>query len=584
MRCPQTIRPVSVLFLLIFLVACGALFALAAPAAPDSAAGGGAPARLRLRVKNSSPRAREATSVWVEFLDRKYVQVRNDSKRVIKFIAAPRGTGSFSPQQVTVGAGEWSAGTSFSGSAPGKVVVTASSEALDSDQTVVLVTRQASSFLSQLFETTAYAQQDLFELTPTRDEMPAKSRAKFELSWLPAPSVESPVKITTYPPATIHYKEKSFEGFADITLPATGKSEEIYISSQSEMTVQVTATMAGTARRTSAIASFVRPLPEKIVFVDEPQEIPPDLNVIPLTVQVADRGLSPVNSDQERTFYFRKGSDAYQVDFDPPKLVVAANQSAARTWVHWKEMPASGQLTVYAESPGLGFDKKTITIRRQIAGLRINGPSPVTIGGAGAEFNVELLDENNRLVSTDKERIVNLTATSGTFTPNPLIIPSGKNMAKVRYTSSGSAAKAQIDAHSEGINSGSKEIGLVTALYWLVTFALLGGLIGGVVRHISKEGYKLPRILPCWTGECWDLGLVGKLAVSIVGGLILYLIVKLGFYRAIGSVPLPEALDIGTKLVAFFFGVIGGFAGIYVLDWIVSKFVPGAQQQTAPAS
>ena len=76
----------------------------------------------------------------------------------------------------------------------------------------------------------------------------------------------------------------------------------------------------------------------------------------------------------------------------------------------------------------------------------------------------------------------------------------------------------------------------------------------------------------------------GKLAVSIVGGLILYLIVKLGFYRAIGSVPLPEALDIGTKLVAFFFGVLGGFAGIYVLDWIVNKFVPGAQQQPAPAA
>lgn len=583
MRYPKTIRPVSALFLMIFLVACGALFTLAAPAALDSG-GGGSPARLRLRVKNSSPRSREATSVWVEFLDRNYVQVQNDGRRVIQFVAAPRGHGSFSPHQVTVGAGEWSAATSFSGTAPGKVMVTASSEALDSDQTVVLVTRQASSFLSQLFETTAYAQQELFELTPTRDEMPAKSRAKFQLSWLPAPAVETPVKITTYPPATINYKEQSFEGFADIRLPLTGKSEEIYVSSKSEMTVQVTATMEGSERRASAIASFIRPLPEKIVFVDEPQEIPPDLNVIPITVQVTDRGLSPVNSDQDRTFYFRKGSDAHQVDFDPPKLVVAANQSVARTWVHWKDMPASGQLTVYAESPGLGFDKKTITIRRQIAGLRITGPSPVTIGGTGAEFNVELLDANDRLVSTDKERTVNLTATNGVFSPNPLIIPSGKNMAKVRYTTSGSAAKVQISAHSEGINSGSLEVGLITALYWLVTFALMGGLIGGVVRHISKDGYRLPRVLPCWTGDCWDLGLVGKLAVSIVGGLILYLIVKLGFYRAIGSVPLPEALDIGTKLVAFFFGVIGGFAGIYVLDWVVAKFVPGAQQQPAPAA
>jgi len=303
MRYPKTIRPVSVSFLLIFLTVCGALFALAAPAPLDSKSGGGSPARLRLRVKNSSPRAKEATSVWVEFLDRNYVQVQNDGNRVIQFISAPRGNGSFAQQQVIVGPGEWSAGTTFSGTAPGKVVVTASSEALDSDQTVVLVTRQASSFLSQLFETTAYAEKELFELTPASDEMPAKSRAKFELSWLPAPSVETPVKITTYPPATINYKEESFVGFAEIKLPPTGKSEEIYVSSPTEMTVQVTATMEGTGRRASAIANFIRPVPEKIVFVDEPQEVPPDLNVIPITVQVADRGLAPVKSDQDRTFY-----------------------------------------------------------------------------------------------------------------------------------------------------------------------------------------------------------------------------------------------------------------------------------------
>ena len=584
MRYPRTIRPVSVLFLLIFLVACGALFVLAAPARFESA-GGGSPARLRLRVKNSSPRAGEATSVWAEFLDRDYVQVQNDGTRVIQFFAAPRGSGDFSQQQVTVRSGDWSAGTTFTSNAPGKVVVTASSEALDSDQTVVLVTRQASSFLSRLFETTAYAQDDLFALSPAKVDMSAgnKSRAKFQLSWLPAPAVETPVRISTNPPATINYRDESFDGVADIKLPLTGKSDEIYISSPSETTVQVTAIMEGTGRRASAIANFIRALPEKIIFEDEPREIPPDRNVIPITLQVADRGTSVVNSDQDRTFHFKKGSDTYQIDFDPPSVVVAANQSTAQTYVYLKQMPESGELTIYADSPGLRTGMKTITIRRQIAGLRITGPSPVTLGGTGAEFNVELVDKNNRLVSTDKERTVSLTATSGVLTPNPLIIPSGSNMAKIRYTSSGSAAKAEINAHSEGINSGSLEVQLVTALYWLVTFALLGGLIGGVVRHFSKDGYRLPRILPCWTGECWDLGLVGKLAVSIVGGLIMYLIVKLGFYRVIGSLPLPEALAVGTKLVAFFFGVVGGYAGILVFDRL-GKLVPGAQQQTAPAA
>ena len=170
MRYPKTIRPVSVLFMLIFLVASGALFALAAPAPVDSVAGG-SPARLRLRVKNSSPRAGEATSVWAEFLDRNYVQVqkRRHARYSIccrtawqcRLLAAP----GYRPRGRVVRGHD----VHFR-NAPGKVVVTASSEALDSDQTVVLVTRQASSFLSQLFETTAYAQQELFELTPTRDE------------------------------------------------------------------------------------------------------------------------------------------------------------------------------------------------------------------------------------------------------------------------------------------------------------------------------------------------------------------------------------------------------------------------------
>jgi hypothetical protein len=46
---------------------------------------------------------------------------------------------------------------------------------------------------------------------------------------------------------------------------------------------------------------------------------------------------------------------------------------------------------------------------------------------------------------------------------------------------------------------------------------------------------------------------------------------------------LTEGPDIGTKLVAFFFGVVGGYAGILVFDRLL-KLVPGAQQQTAPAA
>jgi hypothetical protein len=57
---------------------------------------------------------------------------------------------------------------------------------------------------------------------------------------------------------------------------------------------------------------------------------------------------------------------------------------------------------------------------------------------------------------------------------------------------------------------------------------------------------------------------------------------RFNFVRS--SLPLPEAVDSGTKLVAFFFGVIGGFAGIYLFDWVLSKLLPGVQQQAASAA
>jgi len=561
MRYPKTHRSVVVLLFVTLLVVCGGLIVLSAPAAAQRP--GGSPLRLRLKVSTSQLKKGQWTSVWAEFLDRNYEQVQNDGTRVIQFAATPRGTGSFSQQQVTVKAGAWSAATAFTSSAPGKVVLTASSEALDSDQTVLLVTPQAASFLSQLFETVAYAQEDSFELTPSKFETSTgESRAKFELNMLPARSVETDVVISTEPAATIHYKEKSYEGVAaDIRLSVTGKSEPIYISSQNEGSVQVIATIKGSERRASAIAKFSAPMPDTIIFDAEPQEISPDINRIPLSVQVVDRGLFPVNSDQPRIFTFRNACDKYHLDFEP---ISSSNTKTAQTWVLLKDVPAGAELTVYADSPPLKPGKKTITILREIAGLRIDGPDDVTVGRAGEEYAVSFVDKDGKVVKTDRDRTVNLTATSGTFTPAQLTIPHGQSSGKVRYTSSGPAAGAQLNAASDGLDSKSKKINLVTAIYWLVISSLFGGLVGGVVRHISKD-YKLERVMPRRTSDGWELGLVGRVGCSIACGLFLYLTLKLGLSGML-SWQLPAGLDVGTKLLAFFFGGIGGFAGTVVFD------------------
>jgi hypothetical protein len=591
MRFLKTSRGVSVLFLLMLLISCGTVVALSANSVTDLT--GDSPIRLRLKVAKSTLRSGEATSVWIEFLDRDYQKVQNDGTRTVVFKVDPRrrSAGYISEREVVVRRGEWSGGTMFTAGEPGSAVVISESEGLNSDETTLVVTKPAASWLSRLlgmFETVAYAQNSEFKLKPSEKTTAANkkgARLDFQLSWAPPPAADTTVRITTDPPSKILYNGKESDGTVDILLgPEKGASDDISIISSQEGKITVTANAAGHGKQASATAYFTKPVAEKIIFKAEPKEIPPGDNVIRIALQVTDQGGHPVESGKDRKLSFWKGNDKDQVEFQPSSEVdISSDDKFVETSIHLNEMPAGTEIRIGASSKGLESGSKTIAILRPVKALRLTGPPEVMLGKTG-ELTLELLDKDGNLVSTDRDRTINLTASHGTLSPALVTIPKGQSVAKVRYVASGSAAKAVINANSEGIGAASLQVPLLIALYWLVIVALVGGLVGGVIRHTSKNGYKLPRILPCWTGDCWDLGLVGKLAVSIVGGLIMYLIVKLGFYRVIGSLPLPEALDIGTKLVAFFFGVIGGFAGIYLFDWILSKFLPGAHQEPAPAA
>lgn len=590
MRYLKTIRGVSVLFLLILLSSCATVIALSVTPVTDSTED--SPIRLRLQVAKSTLRSGEATSVWIEFLDRDYQKVQNDGTRTVVFRVDPRrrNTGYISEREVVVRRGEWSGGTMFTAGEPGSVVVIGESEGMNSDETTLVVTKPAASWLTRLlgmFETVAYADPTEFKLKPSDRTTSANekgARLDFQLSWAPPPAADTTVKISTDPPSKILYDGKESYGTVDIRLgPNKGASDDISIISSQEGRVTVTANVVGESKYASATAYFTKPVAERIIFKAEPKEIPPGDNVIRITLNVTDQGGYPVKSGKDRKLSFWKGNDRDHVEFEPSSEVdLSPEDSFVETSIHLKEMPAGTEIRIGAFSQGLESGLKTIAILRQVKAVKLTSAPPEVMLGETGELTLELLDKDGNLVSTDRDRTINLMATHGTLSSALVTIPKGQSVAKVRYLASGSAAKADIKANSEGIGSASLRVPLFIAMYWLVIVALGGGLLGGVIRHISKNGYKLPRILPCWTGECWDLGLVGKLAVSIVGGLILYLLVKLGFYQVIGPLPLPEALDIGTKLVAFFFGVVGGFAGIYLFDWILSKFLPGAQQQPAP--
>jgi hypothetical protein len=204
-------------------------------------------------------------------------------------------------------------------------------------------------------------------------------------------------------------------------------------------------------------------------------------------------------------------------------------------------------------------------------------------------ISIHLADEKGRPIQSDVTRSITLTpaneneqvkfeSQSVVFSPNQ---QSAGTMLHLKAVPRGN--QLTLLAVSQGDNvwiTGEKTIffkgPIEVMLYWLVLAALAGGLTGGVVRHIPKD-YKLKRVLPKWTGECWDLGLVGRIAGSVVCGLFLYLAIKLGLSRMIGSPVLPAGIDLGATWVAFFFGGIGGFAGTVVFDRLVSGCLPGPQ-------
>lgn len=505
---PNTNRSLWILFLVVFLIGCGGLIAFSEPTpvtAKHLTAGG--PVRLRLKVDQTTLGSNQATKMWAEFLDGDYNKVANDGTRDVKFEVEPR-DGSISPPTVQVKPGEWSSAPPYATFAPrrqGRVLIRVSSAGLDSDQTFVLVTKPAASFLSQilgLFEPVAYAQDDSqkIEILP---HPPFKnsvgSQVKFQVGFSGALPAGAKISISTDVSAIIHYHGNDFKRVMEIDVKdipsskAGGLSNNISITSERVGDVEVSAVVHSSRLRDSKTATFSPPSPSRILFDDSYREVPSTHTNIPISIQLADEGNHPIQSDEKRSVTFRLANEHDPVDFEHPSVDFVPNQKSAGTMLRLKGVPRGNELTLYAVSQG---------------------------------------------------------------------------------------ANGMIEGHKTIIIKGPIEV----MLFWLVFAALGGGLVGGVVRHIPKD-YKLKQILPKWTGECWELGLVGRIVGSVVCGLFLYLTMKLGVARMIGSPVLPAGIDLGTKLVAFFFGGIGGFAGTVVFDRLVSWCLPNLQSvKTAPVA
>jgi len=453
----------------------GLTFAALAP--PTSAqAPLGSPLRLRLRIDSNTLRSGETTKIYADFLDRDYQQVPSDGTRVIEFAltwpgSRQAGSGEVSPQRVTVRPGQLSGEATFVSRQPGRLFIMASSDGLDSSQTPVLITSQQRSFLSQLFETVAYAEpQNGIEINQqTYHSAPANNRFQAQI-WVLFSAAQQPgtiVKIRTDPCAGIVYKNQRAEGHMDITVDDEAGSVSIGISSATPGIVTVSAYVRSDGPKAFAQIKFDPPEAAKIIFDSEPQSIGINDREIPVSVQLADEGGFPlaIGTDRERKIRVSSALDPKLVDFDPQTIVLPQGRTSAPSILHLKRAPSVAEMKLLAMdegNTGIKAGQKIITIQR---------PIPV-------------------------------------------------------------------------------------AASWLLFMAVLGGAIGGLARQLH-QGDRLDRITPFWTGTYWNLGLSGRIMGSVVSGLFLYWAIKLGLAQV--------TFDLGTSTVAFFFGGIGGFAGLVVL-------------------
>jgi hypothetical protein len=105
--------------------------------------------------------------------------------------------------------------------------------------------------------------------------------------------------------------------------------------------------------------------------------------------------------------------------------------------------------------------------------------------------------------------------------------------------------------------------------YMLILFAGLGGIFGGLARDFYRR--QVSRIVPSWSEGYLHLGLLGNAPFSFLFGYVLFQAAALGLLVGFEHAPAIA----GTLAFAFFFGVLGGFGGIVVLDRLLDRIFPG---------
>src|SRR5262249_28104747 len=118
------------------------------------------------------------------------------------------------------------------------------------------------------------------------------------------------------------------------------------------------------------------------------------------------------------------------------------------------------------------------------------------------------------------------------------------------------------------IDVATADYDVAAAVLALLTLAAVGGFLGGVARHLYRDG--TAHVWPRRLKRRVEPGLIVNALLSAFAGLVLYQAVDAGLLH---NVQLLEKAD-GSVALAFVLGVTGGFAGVLVFEALTGSVLP----------
>ena len=225
--------------------------------------------------------------------------------------------------------------------------------------------------------------------------------------------------------------------------------------------------------------------------------------------------------------------------------------------------------------------EKTLGFESSLGGLRVIVPLTLNRGDPTTVTAQFLLKGQESPARTELPRRVQFFSDGGKFEREEVRVDKDAASASSDFVGD-ELGPAKILVSTAGVKITEITVLIVVSLGQLVTIALASGSIGGLARFFYYREQSW-GIWPQKTRQGWHPGVVGNAAFSGVFGVVVLLMAHYGLIRpplesehlkeSSASLILQGWLLIHTNGGAFLLGIVGGFIGVAILEFLAEESV-----------